>query len=112
MDDLLRYAGQEFKLDKKPKESDSTLREHLQAIAEQTGTTPEELDNPEPNLAVQHLLVIFQQLSLSRQAGMVLNPITYSEIVAWSQLYQTRLSMWEIDVLKRIDLVFLNIQNE
>ncbi|EJZ80264.1 hypothetical protein P1059_00702 [Pasteurella multocida subsp. gallicida P1059] len=43
---------------------------------------------------------------------MVLNPITYSEIVAWSQLYQTRLSMWEIDVLKRIDLVFLNIQNE
>lgn len=88
------------------------MREHLQAIAEQTGITPEELNNPEPNLAVQHLLVVFQQLSLSRQAGMALNPITYGEIVAWSQLYHTRLAMWEIDVLKRLDLVFLNVQSE
>lgn len=88
------------------------MREHLQAIAEQTGITPDELNNPEPNLAVQHLLVVFQQLSLSRQVGMALNPITYGEIVAWSQLYHTRLAMWEIDVLKRLDLVFLSVQSE
>lgn len=110
--DLLIYAEREFKLDKKPKESDSTLREHLQAVADQTGIIPEQLSNPEPNFAVQYLLGIFQQLSLSRQAGMALNPITYAEMVAWSQLYHTRLEMWEIEVIKQLDLIFLNVQNE
>lgn len=80
-------------------------------VAEQTGILPDELDNPEPNIAVQHLLVIFQQLSLSRQMGMTLNPITYAEIIAWSQLYRTPLATWEIDTIKQLDLIFLNVQN-
>lgn len=108
---MLNYAEQEFKLNKRPKDSDSTLKEHLIAIEAQTGITPEELNNPEPNLAVFHLFGIFQQLSLSRQSGMALNPISYGEIVAWTQLYQTPLAMWEIETLKRLDLIFLNTQH-
>lgn len=87
------------------------MREHLQAVEEQTGITPEELQTAEPSLAVWYLLDIFQQLSLSRQSGMALNPISYGEIVAWSQLFQTPLSMWEIETIKQLDMIFLNVQN-
>ncbi|MGX2975569.1 phage tail assembly chaperone [Ursidibacter arcticus] len=87
------------------------MREHLIALAEQTGVIPEELNNPEPNLAVFYLFGIFQQLSLSRQSEMTFNPLSYSEIIAWSNLYQTRLEMWEIDVIKQLDLIFLNVQS-
>lgn len=87
------------------------MREHLQAVAEQTGIMPDELDNPEPSLAVFYLLGFFNQLSLSRQSGMVLNPITYGEIAAWQKLYRTQLAMWEIDVIKRLDMIYLTVQN-
>nr|WP_258038738.1 hypothetical protein [Haemophilus seminalis]DAK42661.1 MAG TPA: hypothetical protein [Caudoviricetes sp.] len=40
------------------------------------------------------------------------NPITFSEILAWSQLTNTSLARWEIEVIKRLDVLWLNIQAE
>lgn len=109
---MYRYAEKAFQLDKKPKGSESSLRSHLEAIEAQTGITPDELVNPPPNFAVGYLLDYFYQLNLSRQCGMVLNPLLYSEIEAWQRLYRIELDIWEIDTIKRLDYLFLSQQSE
>lgn len=88
------------------------MRDHLLAIYEQTGVMPAELQQDEPSLAVSHLLGYFQQLSTARQVGTVLNPLTFSEIMAWSHLMQIPLAVWEIEVIKQLDLVYLACQAE
>lgn len=108
---MLAYAKKEFELDKKPKDSDCTLREHLLAIQEQTGSVPEELENIEISPAISYLLGFFYELSLSRQSGMGFCPITYAEIEAWNRLLQIELAVWEIKVIKQLDVIFLNVQN-
>ncbi|TNG94881.1 hypothetical protein FHQ28_05665 [Pasteurellaceae bacterium USgator11] len=110
MDELCEYAQAEFKLDKKPKDSEATLREHLTAVYEQTNIKPEQLNNPEPDPFVLYLLDYFRELSMSRQCGMTINPILYSEIEAWSRLTATTLEKWELDTLKRLDVIWLNVQ--
>ena len=59
-----------------------------------------------------YLLEYFYAVSCSRQCGMAANPITFSEILAWSQLTNTSLARWEIEVIKRLDVLWLNIQAE
>lgn len=98
-------------MDKRVKDSQSTLREHLLVIQTQTGEMPEELNNPEPNPAVLYLLGYFYELALSRQSGMTLCPITYQEIAAWQGLFHRVLSHWEIQVIKQLDMVFINVHN-
>lgn len=107
----MAYAKKEFELDKKPKDSNCTLREHLLAIQEQTGCVPEELQNIEISPAISYLLGFFYELSLSRQSGMGLCPIAYAEIEAWNRLLNMDLAIWEIRVIKQIDVIFLNVQN-
>ncbi|QLB44479.1 phage tail assembly chaperone [Mannheimia pernigra] len=104
------YAEKTFQLDKKLKGSESTLREHLQAIETQTGITPEELHNPEPSPAVAYLLGWFFELAMSRQSGMSLNPISYAEIEAWNRLFSRHLEQWEIRTIKQLDMIYLNVQ--
>ncbi|MDO9950715.1 hypothetical protein Q7404_09740 [Glaesserella parasuis] len=107
----MAYAKKEFELDKKPKDSNCTLREHLLVIQEQTGSVPEELENIEISPVISYLLGFFYELSLSRQSGMGLCPITYTEIEAWNRLFQRDLAVWEIKVIKQLDVIFLNVQN-
>lgn len=97
-------------MDKKLKDSESTLRDHLLAIEAQTGITPEELDNPEPSPAVAYLLADFFELAMSRQSGMSLNPISYAEIEAWNRLFHRNIQQWEIKVIKQLDLIYINVQ--
>jgi len=54
----------------------------------------------------------FYELSTSRQMGMAANAISFSEIWAWCQLKQIKLSAWELEVIKRLDLIWLNVQAE
>lgn len=110
--ELYEFAQAEFKLDKRPKDSESTVREHLTAIWEQTGIKPSELDNKEPNQYILSLLNDFYTLSSSRQCGMSLNPIQFSEIESWLRLSNRTLEMWEIEVIKKLDVIWLNIQTE
>lgn len=97
-------------MDKKLKDSESTLRDHLLAIEAQTGIMPEELDNPEPSPAVAYLLGWFFELTMSRQSGMSLNPLSYGEIEAWNRLFRHNIQQWEIKVIKQLDLIYLNVQ--
>ena len=109
---MLDYAKKEFELDKKPKDSDVSLRDHLMSIFDNTGFMPEELNNPEPSKAIDYLLEYFHQLSRTRQIGMALNPITFTEIEAWKRLFHIELAVWEIDVIKQLDLIYLSVQAE
>ncbi|WP_458796417.1 phage tail assembly chaperone [Pasteurella multocida] len=43
---------------------------------------------------------------------MAVNPISYSDILAWSILTKVSLAAWEIEVIKQIDIVYLNSQTE
>ncbi|MDD7545572.1 hypothetical protein [Actinobacillus porcinus] len=109
---MLTYAQKEFELNRKPKGSNCTLREHLLSIQAQAGETPPELKNIEISPAVSYLLGFFYEISLSRQSGMGLCPITYAEIEAWDRLFKMNLAMWEISVVRQLDVIFLNTQNE
>lgn len=88
------------------------MREHLLALCEQTGEMPVELENEPPNDAVAYLLGYFQQLSTARQCGMSLNPLSFGEIEAWFRLYRLSWEAWEIDVIKQLDLIYLQIAAE
>ena len=43
---------------------------------------------------------------------MSINPITYSDIDAWSRLYGIRPKAWELDALSAIDAAFMNSIHE
>jgi hypothetical protein len=43
---------------------------------------------------------------------MSINPITYSDIDAWSRLYGIRPKEWELDALSAIDAAFMSSIHE
>ncbi|MXN88607.1 hypothetical protein GR147_05460 [Pasteurella canis] len=106
------HVREEFKLNKIIKNSQSTVREHLHVVWEQTGVKPDELNTPEPPEELIYLVEYFNELTLSRQYGNVANPISYSDIYAWSYLTKVSLTAWEVHVIKQIDMVYLNAQSE
>lgn len=82
------------------------------SIWEQTQIKPIELDNPPPSIVVGYLLDYFFELSQARQMGMAVNPLSYADIDAWCRLTHTRLSQWELNVIKQLDLIWLTENNE
>jgi hypothetical protein len=77
----------------------TTLRQHLQAAANDTGRADPRLASRVPAEAAA-LWDAFVSMSGSRQGGAAIAP---SEIVAWQQLHGVRLSSWEVDTIARID---------
>lgn len=49
----------------------------------------------------------FIDLASARQCGMSVNPISYTEILSWSQLKRITPAEWEIEAIKAIDAAFL-----
>ncbi|WP_419775796.1 phage tail assembly chaperone [Pasteurella multocida] len=84
----------------------------MYSVWEQTGIKPNELNTPESPNELMYLLSYFNDIALSRQFGMITNPISYSDILAWSCLTRTNLTTWEVNVIKQIDMVYLNNQVE
>jgi hypothetical protein len=39
------------------------------------------------------------------------NPITYEQIKAWKELTETPLAAWEVQAIKRLDVVYLGVIN-
>lgn len=39
------------------------------------------------------------------------NAITYSDIKAWKELTETPLKAWEVEAIKRLDVVYLGVAN-
>lgn len=82
-----------------------TRYEHLKAIEEAGGEV--DLEGPGIPQIVEHVFDWFLQLHSSRTG-----PITYSEIKAWSQLTGTRISPFEVDLIKRLDIEYLKQQDD
>lgn len=77
------------------------------------GEMPSELENAvELPLIFIEVWNAFIALSNTRQYGMAANPFTYQEIQAYLTVTKTRLSGFEIDLLKRLDLLDLNAKNK
>lgn len=53
----------------------------------------------------------FIDLSASRQVGMVANPISYTDILAYRDLTHEPLTAWDVRLIKRLDDVVLKYLN-
>ena len=73
---------------------------------------PAELDLTPPSPTISYLLQFFHELCHSRQIGMTVNPLSFTEIDAWMRLSERTLAWWEIEVIKRLDVIWLKVQNE
>ena len=85
----------------------------MEQVERQTGRKLEALEPPKqfPSLIV-HIWSAFISLSNGRSAGMSgPNPIGYTEIKAWKELTETPLLAWEVEAIKRVDVVYLGVMN-
>jgi hypothetical protein len=108
---LIEFAKNELFLSEKQKDG-SSLREHLLNIQKQYNVTPPELVEIEVSYLVMYLWESFLELNSTRQSGMGVNAISYSEIKAYCELTQTRFSPYEIKVIKMLDRAFLEHYNK
>lgn len=111
VEQLIEFAKNELKLSEKQKDG-ATLRDHLLQVQKQTGYTPAELVEIEVSYLVMYLWESFLELNSTRQSGMGVNAISYSEIKAYCELTQTHFSPYEIKVIKMLDRVFLEHYNK
>jgi hypothetical protein len=108
---LINFAKHELELSSKQKDG-STLKEQLESIKRQTGVTPPQLEcEPIPDCVV-YLWEFILDLNSTRQSGMGVNAISYTEIVAWCTLTGNKLSPYETRVIKMLDRVFLEHYNK
>lgn len=55
----------------------------------------------------------YLELSFTRQNyGWGISPLTYAEILAWSKLRGIFLDAWELDILVRLDAVYMTVEAE
>jgi hypothetical protein len=63
--------------------------------------------------AMVYLWIWFCELDAGRGGnGFGLNPLSYSEIQAWTQLKRVDLAPWEVEAIKRIDSVRIRVSQE
>lgn len=85
----------------------STVRQNLESVARQTGRRPEGLDGPELPPAGYQIWDWFMELNTTRQVGMGLSPITYSDMQAFFAMTGERPARWQIAAIRRLDAVVL-----
>ena len=74
---------------------------------------PEELNIEQPSVLCIHVWSWFLEISTARSSsGFALNAISYSEIESWSRLSEIKMESWELKLLKKIDLEFINSQHK
>lgn len=85
------------------------MREHLEQVARQTGRVPSELeDEPAIPACVETAWVWFFELNRARSGtGLGINPLSYAEISAWSELTGNRPAPFELRVIRALDEVYL-----
>lgn len=62
-------------------------------------------------MEVKHIWEWFIDLDETRQVGMGVNPICFTEIQAWSQLNRIDLKPFEVEAIRAIDREYLKHQN-
>ena len=64
----------------------------------------ESFDFPEE---LGYMWLVFVELNAARTCGSTPNPITYSDILAYSSLLGQQFSSWEVKLIRRLDGLFL-----
>jgi hypothetical protein len=54
----------------------------------------------------------FWELDGGRQSGMSQNPLLWSEIESWGRQMRTRLTPWELSIIRAMDRAYLNMAAE
>jgi hypothetical protein len=88
-----------------------TEREHLEQVYKQTGVMPKGLE-PEEDfpLLLEHIWSAFISLSGGRSMGFSgPNPLSYEQIKAWKELTCNILTPWEVELVKRLDAVYIGV---
>lgn len=103
---LILFVQHDFKLSKKQADGTS-LRDTYENLARQTGMIIDELQHTCP-VECREIWNTFISLNQGRtSSGFGLNPITYTEIKSWCELYGVSLCPYEVGVIKRLDNIFL-----
>ena len=93
-------------------ESGVSLRENLEQVKRQTGRTPPELETPRFPILLEPIWSAFISLSNSRNPSMSgVSPITFEQIKAWSDLTGNVLKPFDVELIKKLDLLYMRIMN-
>lgn len=105
-------AEHQFRLSQTDKNGVSQ-REHLEQVAKAMGRAPDALFGPQmPDVAL-HVWEAFLDLHKGRTYGMGgPNPLTHEGIVAWCNLTGIALSLWELEVIRELDMLWVRMMNE
>lgn len=109
---MLRFAEIQFALS--AVQDGATIRQHLEAVARQTGEIPQELqqmkETPCPD-ALAHVWLMFLDLHRARSSnGFGANAISYTELAAWSAMNAVNVSPYEIGALRELDGMWMAAQ--
>lgn len=108
---MVKFAEQEFKLNQGSNKG--TLRQELESVWRQTGNKPKELlDLVELPESCQDIWGVFLSLHNSRSYGMSMNPISYSDIKAFFDLYGIKPESWEVQAIRLLDVTVMNVLME
>lgn len=81
------------------------MREHLLAYESRTGETPQALlEAPRCPEGCEPLWHVFAELHACRgNSGLDVSRITFADIHAFQQVRGTRLALWELEAIRRVD---------
>lgn len=83
------------------------------SVWRQTGQRPKELDDIlELPDSMHYVWKIFIDLHNTRSVGFAENPISYSEIKAYSELFNINLEEWEVMLICKLDRTYLEVRAE
>lgn len=89
-----------------------TVKEQLEQVQRQIGRNLPELEGPDFPSLMCYVWSAFLQLNETRTAGQVsANPISFTEIEAYLKLSNNRLSARDVEALRKVDKVYLEIMN-
>jgi hypothetical protein len=109
--ELADFASHEFKLGI-PDKTGKPAREHFEQVEKSTGKRPPELDGPLMPECTELVWEVFCKLHSTRQAGMGVSPISYTEIECYCRLTGIKLYQWQLRAIKTIDDAYLKSQRE
>lgn len=91
------------KLEKIPEGSKVTLRDHLEQVYKQTGRKPKQLQEiPEFPNEVAYIFNWYMEVR-------GLERLTYNELKCWTDLTNTRLLPYEVEVIIKLDRIYWRV---
>ena len=81
-------------------------------VYKSTGVMPEELKPKDFPDSLLYVWQSFIELSQARQAGLNgPSSLTYTDIKAWSELTGNELSPVDVEIIKKLDTLYLKVMN-